>query len=183
MGDQRRLSTWVRVAAVLLCAGACGDDRPSEAEARRAVLRPPDEAKIREERRADTRITDEHGALLPSEQVVAGVALPRGFTPVLTLERAWYYRSRSATFAQVDHYFLKRLDSREIRRSDREVEFVTARPKGVPGATPVLVRIRNAPDDPAQREIYIELPRPSPRVRPTEAEVRAQIEARRKFAE
>jgi hypothetical protein len=183
MGDQRRLNTCVCAAAVLLCAGACGGDRASEIEERRAVLRPPDDVRIREERRADARITDEHGALLPSEQVVAGVALPRGFSPALTLDRAWYYRSRSATFEQVDRYFLKRLDSREIRRSDREVEFVTARPKGTPGATPVLVRVRNAPEDPTEREIYIELPRPSPSVRPTEAEVRAQIEARRKFAD
>lgn len=183
MGNQRRLIAGGVCALVALGAGGCGRDEPSADARRREILRPAAADQIRAERRARAELTDAHGELVPSDLVVAGVTLPRGFTLVLGLEHAWYYRSASASLEQLDRYFLARLESREIRRSAREIEFVWARPKGVSGAVPVTLRIRIAPDDPRQREIYVEAPRPGPTTRPSEAEVRAQLEARRTFAE
>jgi hypothetical protein len=167
----------------LACLAACSTDKPEEATRRRAILRAPDVQKVRAEREAQTRLTDERGELLESDRVVAGVTLPRGFSLALALEHAWYYRSSEVSLEQLDRYFLPRLQSREIRRGARSIEDVSARPKAQPNAVAVSVRIGAAPGAADEREICIEEPLPGPKLRPSEAEIRAQLEARRKFAE
>lgn len=162
---------------------ACSADKPDEAVRRREILRAPDVDKVRAEREAQTRLIDERGELIASDRVVAGIALPRGFALALALEHAWYYRSSEVSLEQLDRYFLQRLESREIRRGPRTIEYVSAHPRTQPNAVPVTVRIGAAPGPTDEREIYIEEPRPGLVVRPAEAQVRAQLEARRKFAD
>lgn len=186
MGHERRLIGMRGMAcclAALGCLAACSTDKPEEATRRREILRAPDVDKVRAEREAQTRVADERGELLASDRVVAGVTLPRGFSLALALEHTWYYRSSEVSLEQLDRYFLQRLQSREIRRGARTIEYVSARPKAQPNAVAVSVRIGVAPGAADEREICIEEPRPGPMVRPSEAEVRAQLEARRKFAE
>jgi hypothetical protein len=169
--------------AIVLCLISCADEAPDNDARRRGLLQAPNAEKARAERHAQTRLTDDRGELVASQQVVAGITLPRGFSLVLALEHAWYYRSPDVSLEQLDRYFLRQLDSREIRREPRTIEYVGARPKGQSDAVPVDVRVGIASGAKEQREIRIRAPRPGLRVRPSDAQVRAQMEARRKVAE
>lgn len=171
------------VVAVVLCLVGCAKDEVDVDTRRRAVLTPPDVQKIRAERHARTILVDERGELIASADVVAGITLPRGFSLVLALEHQWYYRSSDVSLEQLDRYFLRRIESRAIERGRDTIRYLGARSRDNPASTPVTVRISVVSEGSSVHEIYVEAPRPGPRARPSEAEVRAQLEARRKFAD
>jgi hypothetical protein len=176
--ERRAVALCLLVANLAACSGKDGSDD----ERRRALLRPPDPALARAAEREKARLADDEGALLPSDKVFAGITLPRGFAGVLALEHERYYRSAYVSLAQLDRYFSGRLAAQAVERSPHTIRFVAAREKENPKAIPVTVRIGVAPGVPGTHEIYIAEPPPGPAVRPSEAEVNAQMEARRKFA-
>lgn len=195
MGGERRLSAFAvpggaqarRGLALLLvlATGACADE-PAEETRRRELLRAPDVPKLRAERKEQARIASDAGELLESDEIVAGVRLPRGFTLRLGLEHEWYYRSSQVTFEQLDRYFQSRLFTARVERSAHTVRYDAARPKDEnAGDAPfVTVRVGAAPGDPRAQEIYIRRSPPSGRFEPPpEAQVRAEIEAAQKIAE
>lgn len=170
---------------LLLLSVACdGGDAERRAERQRELLRPPDVKKLGAEQREAVRIVSEQGELLESDEVVAGVRLPRGFELVRTLPYAWYYHSRAVTFEQLDRYFQTRIISSRIERTTSTVRYDAAKPRDNPEAPFVTVRIGTAGSDRTAREIYIRRPDPAAR-RPlmSEAEVRAEIESAARMAE
>lgn len=182
MGDERRVRLLV---LFVLLVGACTDDAAERrSEAQRALLRPPDVEKLREQKREAVRIVSEQGELLESDEVVAGVRLPRGFKLVHSLANEWYYRSRGVTLEQLDRYFQSRIESYRIERSPHTVVYEAARPRNTPGAEFVTLRIGVAASDRSAKEIYIRRPDPTAR-RPllSDAEIRAEIEAAARVAE
>lgn len=187
MGDQRRLNDLRAVLVLALLAAGCGREQASVEEQRRELLRPPDLEKLATERREEARILSEDGELLESDEVVAGVRLPRGFTLRLALEHEWYYRSRHVRFEALDRYFQTRLTTTRIERSEHTVRYDAAKPRGQESASGVpfvTVRIGAAPGESGVQEIYIRRPPPGlggpP---PSEAHVRAELEAAQRTAE
>jgi hypothetical protein len=172
-----RALAWLMLTAA--CAAACSDD--AEEDARRALLKPADTREIRTKRAEAVRLADERGELLESDEVVAGIVLPRGFKLALVNGPAAYYESTVISFEQLERYFSARLRARAIDRSADAVRYVDARPKDGSDVQPAMVRIARTRG--GKVELVVSRPPPTPAIRPSEAEVRAQMEARRKFAE
>jgi hypothetical protein len=61
--------------------GSACKSEPTEVEkVRRELLTPPDYPKMRAERKEKQRLLDDEGLPIPSDQVLAGLPIPRGFT-------------------------------------------------------------------------------------------------------
>ena len=175
----------------LLCAVVCGTAElgcsrrdAAQEEKRRMLLTPPDNKREREEAARKKQIFDEDGDLIPSEQSVAGLLLPRGLTPGQHDEREWYFRSMEIPAEALERYFLPRLLTGGVEHSQGgATQILSAKIKDNPGALPVTIRILKLAGANAASELYIRQAMPSPTVRPKESEVEAQLKARREHAE
>ena len=75
---------WLLCAALSSTAAlGCSRRDAAQEEQRRVLLTPPDNKREREEAARKKQIFDEDGDLIPSEQSVAGLLLPRGLTPTI----------------------------------------------------------------------------------------------------
>src|SRR3954471_22259899 len=123
--------------AVLAVASSLGCSRRNaeQEEQRRVLLRPPDNKREREEAARKAQIFDEDGDLIPSEQSVAGLLLPRGLTPGLHFEREWDFKSLETPADALERYFLPRLLTSGINHSQSgATEFLPAKIKDNPNA-------------------------------------------------
>src|SRR5436190_1089342 len=130
---------------LLLCgvsiAAGCSRARKDEQKHLRALLaappRPDPQALARQ-----SQILDEHGELIASDQVVAGLTLPRGLTQVMSFPHEWYLKGRQVPAEALERYVLARISPREINRSrGGAVTFTAAQLKEDPSAQPIFVRI------------------------------------------
>jgi hypothetical protein len=149
---------------------------------RKALLVAEDRQRKRAERREATRVQDASGAMIASEERVAGIVLPRGLKLRLGAARQWYYET-SVPIEAVRAYFGPRLKTVAVIQSAGDaVTYQEAEPSDTPGAERVSVRIAPLPNRRGITEITIRLP---PLARPpnSEAEARLLIEERNKFAQ
>lgn len=175
----------------LLCAAlsgtaalGCSRRDAAQEEQRRVLLMPPDNKREREEAARRKQIFDEDGDLIPSEQSVAGLILPRGLTPGMRFEHEWYFRSMEIPAEALERYFIPRVFTGEINRSQGgATELVAAKIKDNPSAPSVTIRIIKLSGANSASELYIRQSVPAPLVRPKESEVEAQLKARREHAE
>ena len=175
--------------SVLGC-GALGAGCDSEADHaaqvrqdyRKGLLVAEDRRQKREDRRAATRAQDESGAMIASEERVAGIVLPRGLTLRLGVERQWYYET-AVPIEAVRAYFGPRLKTLAVVQGAADtVTYEDAEPRDTPGAERVSVRIAPLGNQRGKTEILIRQPilaRPPA----TEAEARLVMEQRTKFAQ
>lgn len=159
MGDQCRLNAvwWLVGALAVTAAGGCKDDIE---EQRRQLLQTDQRAKDRSARIEAHRVLSPDGELLPSEQKVAGVVLPRGFESKFVDPHAWTYDGQ---FPQdkVLAYFDKRVTTKtRTNKPLGEVEYLGVREKSDPNMTAVLVRVSPAPGRMEWTRIYIGEPVP-----------------------
>jgi hypothetical protein len=162
----------------------CSRHETDQEEQRRALLTPPDNKREREEAARKKQVFDEDGDLIPSEQSVAGLLLPRGLTPSMHFEREWYFRSMEIPAEALERYFIPRVLTGAINHSQGgATEFVAAKIKDNPSAPPVTIRIVKLSGANSASELYIRQSVPAPLVRPKESEVEAQLKARREHAD
>jgi hypothetical protein len=183
---KRRDGSWLWFAFALACGGAvsgCSRHEAEQVEQRRALLKPPDDKLAREEAARKRRIFDDDGDLIASDQSVAGLVLPRGLSPSMQFEHEWYFKSDRIPAAKLERFIAPHLFTGEIDRSVTAVEYVSAHIKDNPSAPPITVRIVTLSGAASASEIYIRQAVPAPLVRPREAEVEAQLKARREHAE
>jgi hypothetical protein len=167
--------------AVLGCAR---HEQAAQQEERRKLLAPPDNKLEREEAARKRQIYDEDGDLIPSEDSVAGLTIPRGMTPGMRFEHEWYFSTRQVPSEALERYFSPLLLTGEINRSQQgTVEFVAAHVKANATAPRVTVRIVKLKGEANASEVYIRQAPPTPSHYPSEAEVEAQLKARREHAE
>lgn len=189
MGYERRLTMRVRRALSLLlmiaASGAtlgCSRRQAEKEEQRRVLLKPPERPNPEQVARK-AQVLDANGDVMPSDQMVAGVVLPRGLVLRSSSPPEWTYRGNQVPAAALERYFAARLVSNNIARSlGGSVTFEVARPKDDPKAPPITLRIVQLLGEKDATEIYIRQAIPG-RPRPSQAEVEAQIEARRAHAE
>ena len=165
--------------------GACGDDpSPPPAEtSRQRLLTPRNLTEERKQLRARARVADAEGRLLPSEQRVAGIVLPRGLREVRKRDNTWYFHSR-ASLEALQAYFGPRLLTGQVDLGGRgTVTFVNAQPKDDKAKRSVTVRIGPAPSSPRENQVYISEAAFRPVNPPNAVQVQAQIQARRKYAD
>ena len=104
---------------LLLCAAcsllACGD-KEDPVQQQRKLLTPPDQAAIQKEKQAKAALTNEEGELLPSDLVLGGFPVPRGFELKRSYDNEWYLRSLEVSAKRTASYIEKRLFTSSIVR-------------------------------------------------------------------
>jgi len=149
---------------------------------RQNLLVAEDRKRKRDEMREATRVQDARGAMIASEERVAGIILPRGLTLRLGAARQWYYET-AVPIEAVRAYFGPRLKTLAVVPGAGDtITYQDAEPTDTPGAERVNVRIASLPNRRGMTEINIRLP---PLARPpnSEAEARLLVEERTKFAQ
>ena len=158
-------------AAVALGCSACGSPEPVGEPVFDPPTTPVGAPESGPER---VSIYDAAGELRESDQVVAGLRLPRGLEKKLDLDRQHVYETR-VPLAKVQRYFGPRLHTGNVSRVGEGATFRGATPRGATGAVVKLdVSIVPAGEGIVQVNIY-ELP-PAPAQARTEAEIRAIVE-------
>jgi hypothetical protein len=159
----------------LAFAGCKSDDSANREEQRRQLLRGQDLDKQRNEQIDKTRLTDEHGDLLPSETKVAGLVLPRGFNPKFTLDYEWYYDG-ALPLDKLEKYFRKQFDSASIKRpDDSSVEFLRPTTKDLLGAALTIYPVPGRAD---WSRIHVQGSRPQPEHPLSAEEIQAELARR-----
>jgi hypothetical protein len=168
-----------------LLLGACSSQSADEQQRRRALLMPPDTRAQREARERKTRVFDDEGNLLESDQKVAGFLLPRGLSAPQRSEHQWFFKGEHVRMDALERYVTAHADFVQINRSaDGSLAvFLGVRPKGGdPAALPLtmrLVKLKGAYDASA---LYLVEPMPQ-RKYLSESEVEAQLKAQKAHAD
>ena len=129
---------------------ACGEAKVEE-KRRRELLTPPSKAALQAAKKAKSAVFDDKGELLPSELVLGGFAVPRGFELLKSYEHEWALYSRVASAEVTLRYVQQRLFTGSLIRS------------AVGGAVFEAAQLRHD----------TKLPRVTVRVSPTKGEKRA----------
>jgi hypothetical protein len=126
---------------LLLLSGACSDD-PKQ-EQRRQMLRVPRTEARPPASKVGDELYDKNGLLLPSEQTVAGLALPRGLNQRGRFNDRWIFDTR-VPLNKLHWYFGARLTGGSIKRLGRTTTYTAATPMKMgdnPGGSHGLVRV------------------------------------------
>lgn len=185
MGRQHRVTkvsgAWL-ACAVLLSGGAlcsCAKEVDQKEQMRRDVLRANNMTAERRKHFDAVRVMDENGKLLPSNQKVAGVVLPRGYEPKFKRDYESSFDGELG-YSKLATYFTEQLDSASVQRPNSStLTFVDARTRGDTQMKPVTVTISPVPGREDWSRIRITLPQPLPERLQTKAEIDAELAARR----
>jgi hypothetical protein len=182
MGRQHRVNERALWAGLCVAIGTaaigCNGEAAQRAEARRALLSEENLMAKRDERIAAQRITNAEGDLLPSTNQIAGVVLPRGFSPKFTFDHEWYYDGEHS-FGRVRKYFEQQLDGTLERPDTSSLVFARATTKGAKDMKPVSVKIYPVPGRDDWCRIQINAPKPLPEHFPTADEINQELARRR----
>jgi hypothetical protein len=182
MGRQHRVTKLSRIGALVLSVAAisgCSDPVDQKAQMRRDVLRANDLVAERKKQYDAVRTTDDRGNLIPSQQRIAGVAVPRGYTPKFTFDYEWYFDGEQP-YAKLATYFTEQLDFSNVQRPNRStMTFVQARSKGDAQMKTVTVTISPVPGRDDWSRIRIVAQQPLPEHRQSFAEIEAELAKRR----
>jgi hypothetical protein len=150
MGNIRRLiRSATLLAALLTLVAACSSSSGATEEKRRVLLTPP--AAALKPKPKPPPITDKEGVPLPSDLVLAGLPVPRGFELGKSYENEWFLRSTSVSAEATGRYIEARVFTGQLERTS------------VGGLRFELAQLREAPS----------LPRLSIRISPTKGHKRA----------
>lgn len=147
------------------------------AEVRRQVLRGNELTETRRRVLSERRVTDDKGALIPSNITLAGITIPRGFEPKYVFEHEWHYDGQ-LSLKELENYFRAQLDATITRRAnDGSTLFAHATVKSTPNMAPVAVTILPIPG----REDWsrIQILAGSTEATPNPAQVQAELTVRR----
>jgi hypothetical protein len=182
MGRQHRMTKSVLCAVfsagVALC-GCSGEVQDQKAQMRRDVLRANNFAAERRKQFDAVRLTDDNGDLIPSTQKVAGIVLPRGYTPKFKMDHEAYFDAE-LPYDKLTKYFTEHLDFMHVERPNKStLRFVNVRSKGDSEMAPVTLTISPVPGMLHWSRIRILIPQPLPERLQTKAEIDAELLKRR----
>jgi hypothetical protein len=160
----------------------CSREQRRQEEQRRALLTPSDHRQKLEEEERKHKLVDDDGELIPSDQTVAGILIPRGLGEVRAVENRYYFTSSRVPFEALDRYFARRLFTGQIERASPDsVAFIGATIKADPKALKVTVRISRIVGSEGNCEVFIQQALPPPPLRSL-AESQAMHREAAKFA-
>lgn len=170
------------LATVITALAGAGCTTPAEqrrAEVRRQLLRAETIAQERTRQIDAQRVTDPNGELLPSNNQVAGITLPRGYEPKFVFEHEWHYDGQ-LPIKKLESYFLARVDATVERPDPQSIVFAGAKMRGATGVTPVKLTLLPVPGREDWSRIRIDAPRPMPAKLPSALEIENELAARQK---
>jgi hypothetical protein len=186
MGRQHRVAKVGRAlvaCATLLSGGvlcACSREPDQKEQLRRDVLRANNMAAERKKQFDAVRVLDENGKLVPSNQRVAGIVLPRGYQPKFKLDYESSFDGE-LPYGKLATYFTEQLDFVGVQRpNNATLTFLEARSKGDTQAKPVSVSISPVPGREDWSRIRIQTPQPLPAQLQSKAQIDAELSLRRK---
>ncbi len=115
---------WVVISLLLLAAAGCSQD-PKQ-QRRRELLRVSESRAQPPEKPQPEPLYDDKGNLLPSDEVVLGLRLPRGLKLRRRVGDRWRYET-AVPLAKLHWYFGTQLFTADIRRSGGATTYVAAR--------------------------------------------------------
>ncbi|MFI5306288.1 MAG: hypothetical protein ACHQ53_02985 [Polyangiales bacterium] len=189
MGNDGRLSMgsgphfrWLLVVVTVGAAATACRPKHDLVEERRALLKSAPVQSDPEEQRRKQQVFDADGTVLPSDQMIAGVVLPRGLRLYASSEHDWDFMADHVSAKALERYFAPRLHSQGVTHSlSGAVEFERAQPKDdlkAPLLSLRVVALRGAND---ASEVFIHQTVPG-KVVPPQAQVEAQLQALRDHA-
>ena len=182
MGRQHRMTKRVLCAAIAAGFALCGCSDGAEdqkAQMRRDVLRANNLVAERRKQLEAVRLTDENGDLIPSTQKVAGIVLPRGYTPKFKMDHESYFDGE-LPYSKLTKYFTEHLDFMYVERPNNStLRFVKVRSKGDSEMDPVTITISPVPGMLHWSRIRVLIPQPLPERLQTKAEIDAELLRRR----
>ncbi len=187
MGDHHRLTRPAIGLLLGLAAGTAGSgckhEQPSEQAQRRVLLTPPDTRRNLQKQREKQQVLDAKGNLIPSDQVVAGIVMPRGLELYASSEHDWDFKAHHVPADALERYFAPRLLATGVTHSlGGAVTFEKAQPKDNPKSPLVQLRIVRLRGELDESELFLRQAVPG-KVYPSGAEAEAQLQARRAHAE
>jgi hypothetical protein len=173
--------TWA-ASAVLLSGGmlcGCSKQEDQKAQMRRDVLRANNFNAERKKQFDAVRVLDDNGKLLPSNQRIAGVVLPRGYEPKFKLDYESYFDGE-LPYSKLATYFTEQLDFTGVQRpNNATLTFLEAHTKGDSQMKPVTVTISPVPGREDWSRIRVVVPQPLPEYLQSKAEIDAELSKRR----
>lgn len=158
--------------ASLSILSACG--RPREMEERKRILQVPSAVEQVRAKVEKTRLFDDKGALQPSDELVAGLRLPRGLKLEFQKERRWVYDT-TVSLDRLRAYFGPRLETGSVTPSGGAVIYGHARALESQGEVFFDVVIGVKPGMPKNNFVDIRQYAPVPVQWPSDQEVRRQL--------
>lgn len=152
MGRYRGLITGALFGALVL--SACNK---REAEQQRELLTPPNQAAIQKAKREKLAIVNEDGELLPSDLVLGGFPVPRGFEIKRSYDNEWYLRSLTVSAERAAKYTEKRVFTGSLVRSSvGGMRFEGSQLRDAPTLPKVNIRISPSKGRKDACELYIQ---------------------------
>jgi hypothetical protein len=181
MGRYRGLITGALLGALAL--SACSKRQAEQQQ--RELLTPPDQAAIQREKRAKVAIVNEEGELLPSDLVLGGFPVPRGFEIKRSYDNEWYLRSLTVSAERAAKYTEKRVFTGSLVRSSvGGVRFEGSQLRDAPSLPKVNIRISPTKGRKDACELYIERLVPVKVDKKLDAEqIREQVRKAAEFAD
>lgn len=141
-----------------LCAlstqSAC--EAPDKPQQKRQLLTPPDQVAIKKVKQEKAKLVDDEGELLPSDLVLGGFPVPRGFEMKRSREHEWFLRSLEVSAERAASYAQKRLfTSSLVRSSVGGVRFDGAQLREAPQLPKVSIHISPTKGRKNACELYI----------------------------
>jgi len=132
----------------------CGDAKVEQR--RRELLTPPNQAAIQQVKKEKAAVVDAEGELLPSDLVLGGFPVPRGFEMKRALDNEWYLRSLEVSAARTASYIEKRVFTGSIIRSSvGGFRFDGAQLREAPHLPKLTVRVSPTKNRKNACELYI----------------------------
>ncbi len=165
---------------VVLLPLACS--RGDRAERKREILRAPKPAPVAQPA-SKSSLYDDKGFLLPSDEAVAGLRLPRGLKLRRTFFRRWVYETR-VPIAKLNIYFAPLLYGGELTSRNKRIAYESARLRADrTGLMRLDLTLRPLPTDERFNLVDIrEIPHQVRSKEPTLEAVRKQAAHQRRFA-
>jgi len=127
-----------------------------EAEQQRELLTPPNQAAIQKAKQEKAIVVNGEGELLPSDLVLGGFPVPRGFEIKRSLDNEWFLRSLEVSAARVASYVDKRLFTGSLVRSSvGGFRWDGAQLRDAPNLPKLTVRVSPTKNRPNACELYI----------------------------
>jgi hypothetical protein len=175
---------WTGALLAALMLAACGAEEPvAVQEQRRELLTPQDVVQRKIEIAEARRYLEDDGMPIASGQVLGGFPIPRTYELYRGLEHEWHLRSRAVSAEALARYVEQQVFTAKLERTGiGGFYFDGARLRNDANALLLRIRISPIPGLEAASELHLWQLLPAP-PRPSHAQVEAQIEAQRKYAD